>query len=77
VKDREIESVEINSQLGGSCRIKNPWPQIEVTLYRNRVKAETLSGDLLTFDTANGEDILLLPPTRAPSQLNRKIPNAE
>ncbi len=74
VKDREIEFVDVNSQLGGSCRLKNPWPQSEVTLYRNGVKAETLSGDVLAFDTAKGEKFLLLPPSQTPDQLNRAIP---
>jgi hypothetical protein len=77
VKDREIESVEINSQLGGSCRIKNPWPQSEVTLYRNGVKAETLSGDLLSFDTAKGESLLLVPPMTTPDRLSRAIPDPQ
>ncbi|HZZ29332.1 MAG TPA: DUF5703 domain-containing protein [Pirellulales bacterium] len=61
VKNHDIEFVEIISQLGGPCRLKNPWPESKITFQRNGVAAETLQGPSLTFDTAPGEKIVLLP----------------
>ena len=51
----KIEFVEIQSQAGGECRLRNPWPESTVTLHRNGTKTEDLSGSLLTFPTAKGE----------------------
>lgn len=59
-KDGEISFVEINSQLGGTCRIRNPWPGNTISLYRNGVKAEDLSGSLISFSTSTGEDIKIV-----------------
>jgi hypothetical protein len=59
-----IEFVEIQSQVGGECRLRNPWPDAELTLYRNGRKAEDLSPDLsglLKFPTARGETITVVP----------------
>lgn len=58
-----IDYVEIDSQLGGECRIRNPWDE-KVDVYRNGIKSETLRGkenSLLAFDTEVGEHILLVP----------------
>ena len=52
-----IEFVQIQSQVGGNCRLRNPWPDKSVTLYRNGKKAEDLSGSLLKFPTAPGETV--------------------
>ncbi len=56
-----IEFVELLSQLGGPCRLRNPWPKQAVVLHRDGKAAKTLSGDLLTFDTRKGENLLVLP----------------
>lgn len=58
----QIEYVEIESQLGGKCRIRNPW-NAGVTLYRNGERSVALQGEensLLEFDTEAGERILLV-----------------
>lgn len=52
-----IEFVQIQSQVGGECRLHNPWPDKSVTLYRNGKKAEDLSGSMLKFPTAPGETV--------------------
>ena len=57
----KIEFVQIQSQVGGECRLRNPWPDGAATLYRNSNKAEDLSGSLLTFPTSKGETISLVP----------------
>lgn len=60
--DGEIEYVQIESQLGGECRIRNPWDS-KIALYRNGTLSETLRGkenSLLKFDTEPGEIIVLV-----------------
>ena len=48
--------VEIQSQSGGDCVIRNPWLDTTVTLERNGAGAEDLSGALLRFSTSAGEN---------------------
>jgi hypothetical protein len=61
VKQGQIEFVEFYSQKGGQCRVQNPWPETQVTLYRNGKPAEDLSGKRLAFPTASGEKLTLVP----------------
>jgi len=56
-----IEFVQINSQAGGECRIRNPWPSTIVMLERNGNKAQNVSGDPLKFPTVKGEVITIHP----------------
>ena len=67
-----IPLVEIESQVGGPCRLANPWGQGNVTLYRNGAKAEDLSGEVLTFPTAKGETVVIVPRGSEPSHV--KVP---
>jgi len=57
----QVEFVEIRSNAGQACHLQNPWSEKAVTLYRNGKKAEDLSGSLLTFPTAKGETIVVVP----------------
>lgn len=60
--DGDIEYVEIESQLGGTCRIRNPW-DTDIVLYRDGVKAETVKSaenELIEFETYAGEDIVIV-----------------
>ncbi|MGH7456362.1 MAG: glycoside hydrolase family 95-like protein, partial [bacterium] len=68
-----IEFVEIVSQLGGECRLRNPWPDREVTFYRNDKSAENLKGSLLQFKTGRGENIVLVSQGNTPAQFKRAI----
>jgi len=56
-----IGFVQIQSKVGGECRLCNPWPEKTLTLYRNGKKTKDLSGSLLTFPTARGETITVVP----------------
>jgi len=56
-----IEYVEIQSQVGGQCRVRNPWPGTAVMLYRDGRQAGKLTGSLLAFLTARDEMITLAP----------------
>jgi hypothetical protein len=75
VNGGQLEFVEVNSTLGGPCRMKNPWRDAEVTLYRNGSKAESVNSDMLTFMTAKGESILVLPAGKTPQQAKRSLPS--
>ncbi|WP_407270888.1 glycosyl hydrolase family 95 catalytic domain-containing protein [Radiobacillus sp. PE A8.2] len=64
----DIQYVEIESELGKTARIRNPWNS-DVVLYRDGVKSETLpasENDLLEFDTYEGENIVLVRPGTTP-----------
>jgi len=67
-----IDLVEIRSQAGGPCRLRNPWPGKTLTLYRNGKPAESLSGPLLTLPTTRDEVITVIPEGSTAS--GRKIP---
>lgn len=51
----------ICSQKGGKCRIKNPWPGSEVTLYSEGGKVKNISGSLLVLTTKIGETVAIVP----------------
>lgn len=74
VKDGKVNFVEINSQLGGVCRIRNPWPGSTLSLYRNGIKAEDLTGSLIEFSTGVGEDIKIVRQGVNPNSLVERIP---
>ena len=61
IEKGEIKNVEIESQVGGECRIINPWPDQTLDLLRNQEKAEEISGSLLIIPTVCGEKIDLVP----------------
>ena len=54
-----VEYVEIHSQIGGECKIRNPWTDAEVLLKDDHDKTEVLKGQLLLFETEKGETIIL------------------
>jgi hypothetical protein len=58
--------VDLLSQAGGECRLKNPWGKNEVTLYRGGKKSENLSGGLLKFETTKGGRIVVVPAGTSP-----------
>jgi hypothetical protein len=74
IKNGEVSFVQINSQIGGTCRIRNPWPGKTISLYRNGVKTEELKGSLISFSTREGEDITIVRQGVNPDSLNDSIP---
>ena len=68
-----IEFVQIQSQLGGECRLCNPWPDMAVTFYRDGKKPGDLSPDksgILRFPTTRGETIVVVPKGTMPARKN-------
>ncbi|PKO21552.1 MAG: hypothetical protein CVU38_14130 [Chloroflexi bacterium HGW-Chloroflexi-1] len=54
-----IKFVHIESKLGGTCRLRNPWPDAPVTIHRDGKAAEQLAGNILEFDTRKSERLCL------------------
>jgi len=73
VKNGEVSFVEITSQLGGICRIRNPWPGNTISIYRNGVKAKYLAGSLISFSTSTNEDIKIVRQGVNPDSFNENI----
>jgi hypothetical protein len=69
----QIEFVELRSEAGAECRLRNPWPQSPVSLFRNGKKAEDLSGSLVTFATNRGETIVAVKQGSTPDQFRRAV----
>lgn len=57
----KIGPVEIVSNAGSTCRLKNPWGDAPVTLTRDGKPAEKLSGTQVEFPTRKGEKIVMAP----------------
>ncbi|HIJ66899.1 MAG TPA: alpha/beta hydrolase fold domain-containing protein [Planctomycetes bacterium] len=70
----EVEFVEIRSQSGGKCRLRNPWGvQADVTIYRNGSKFEDMSGSPLSFETIRGDNFVIVPEDCSPRRYKRAI----
>jgi len=72
-RNGQIEFVELRSQVGGECRLQNPWGEAGVTVYRNGEKEESLSGSLLTFPTKKGEHIIVVRAGTVPAQFKHAL----
>jgi hypothetical protein len=68
MKKGEVEFVELRSQAGAECRLRNPWGKMAVTLYRDGKKAGTSRGSLLRFNTSKGEEIVVVRGGTTPSE---------
>jgi hypothetical protein len=73
MKKGAIEFVEIASQAGATCRIRNPWPGNDITLYRNGKRWKDNSGDLLSFTTGKGDRFVLVKKGSTPDQFKRTL----
>jgi hypothetical protein len=59
LQNGNINFVEITSQAGAICRIRNPWPGKEIILYRNSKRWKNLKTDLLVFPTKKDDQFFL------------------
>jgi hypothetical protein len=74
LQNKEIEFVEIHSQLAGQCRLQNPWgDKVKVTLYRDGKKWKDTEGSLLMFNTLKAENIIVTRRGVSPARLKRVI----
>jgi hypothetical protein len=58
-KNGLTEFVEIRSNAGAVCKIRNPWGTEKVTIFRNGKKYKTGNTDLISFPTRI-DDIFVL-----------------
>lgn len=72
MRQGRIGFVELESQAGAECRLRNPWGDGEVTLYRDGKKSENLRGSLLRFPTRKGERIVVVASGDTP-QAHRRV----
>jgi hypothetical protein len=72
IRQGRIGFVELESKAGAECRLRNPWGEGEVTLYRDGKKSENLRGSLLRFPTRKGERVVLVAGGDTP-QAHRRV----
>ena len=72
MQNGQIEFVEITSQLGGACKLRNPWGGT-VTLFKDGKKWKELEGSLLNFNIRKGENIIVVPKGLTPDRFQRII----
>jgi len=58
IEGGRVTFVELESQAGAQCRLRNPYDG-GVTLYRDGARAEELNGTMLQFATKKGERVTL------------------
>ena len=68
VAETAITFVEIHSLAGNERRLRNPWGEAGVTLYRDGRKGENAAGALLEFGTRRNETIVVVPQGTAPKE---------
>jgi hypothetical protein len=74
IQKGEVEFVEIQSQSGGECRLRNPWDKkAAVTVYKNDSKFKDIDGSLLSFDTNQGENFVIVRKGSSPDQYKRLV----
>jgi hypothetical protein len=73
IRGGTVEFVELESQAGAECRLRNPWGEFEVTLYRDGARSESLRGALLQFATRKGERIVVVRRGDEPQSYRRTV----
>jgi hypothetical protein len=61
MKEKCIGEVTVESQLGGTCRIRNPWFPEEVAMTKNGQAIAVSAESLIVFETEQGEHVCLGP----------------
>jgi len=55
-----VEFVEIKSQSGKECKLRNPWGTEEVTIYRNGRRLQKSKGNLIVFPTRENDIFVIV-----------------
>ncbi len=61
LKNKAVQYVKIISEQGKSCTIQNPWPNKRVIIKSDKRKPLQLNGNVLSFSTHKGEELILQP----------------
>jgi hypothetical protein len=75
MKSGKVDFIEVTSQRGGTCTLRNFWGKQSVDLYRNSKKGETLSAELLSFATKPGENIVMVKSGTKPADFRVRFPS--
>ncbi|MHC4759337.1 MAG: glycoside hydrolase family 95-like protein, partial [Planctomycetota bacterium] len=76
IKKGEVEFVEIQSQSGGECRVRNPFAKqgnVSVSVYKDGSKWKDIDGTLVTFETSEGEKFIIVRKGSSPEQYKREV----
>lgn len=68
MKKGKIEYVEVLSQSGSNCKLKNPWPGKKVVVYRNGNKEAIKNDRLISVGTNKGDRLILVMEGQSPEQ---------
>jgi len=71
----EVEFIEIESRLGESCRLRNPWG-VPCLVSEMDAAGQELDGDILCFDTEQGKRYRVLPTDRPEPSPRRVSPES-
>ena len=75
MKAGKVDFIEVTSQRGGPCTVRNYWGKQSVDLYRNNKKSETLTAGLLAFTTKSGENIVIVKSGTKPADFSMSFPS--
>jgi hypothetical protein len=76
IKNGQIEFVEVQSQAGEECRLRNPWgDRAKVTLYCKDTIWKEMRGPLLRFDMHKGQNIVVVQGSEPSDRLKHIILN--
>lgn len=67
------EFVEILSDAGSDCRIRNPWPGTVVTIYRNGKKWKDSNDDLIHFKTKKDDRFVIVSKGNNPHMFRKVV----
>ena len=76
VKSGQVEFIEVESRLGETCRLRNPWGR-DCVVKEIGGSTKEFSGDILRFETQRGKKYRILPkggPILKPHRISPKIP---
>ena len=74
MKAGNVDFIEVTSQRGGTCTLRNYWGKQSVALFRNNTKGETLSAELLSFATKADENIVIVKSGTKPADFRVSLP---
>jgi len=73
IRDGRAAFVELESQAGAECRLRNPFDG-EATLYREGAATEGLKGSMLRFGTRKGERVTVLAAGASLADARQSVP---
>lgn len=59
MQNEKIAFIKIKSQAGGMCRLRNPWSEQNIRMYKNGKFWKNMKGNLITFDTDKGDNFVV------------------